>query len=185
MSLNNQIPPVLSPSPHELLDIISNGAFYFNEQVILEHHTNSCDCHLPPQECIKFYQRYCLKDRIFHSLAYKKKGSCNSYLIQYWNDKSKNIKSFGEVIVFFKDKSYSYALVRQLNNKHLFSDYFKLSKFYMELRRPLDSFYYVVTREENLKCILANDIIRHCIGFEKNQSKYFIVTPISSYEEHD
>ncbi|CAM4744206.1 unnamed protein product [Rotaria magnacalcarata] len=159
---------------------------YYEENSILEHHVRTCSCSLPIELCIKFYRRYVNNGLMFHSLGYHKRGLSNSYLIQYLNDLSKKDFSFGEIIIFFQDKLNAYALIKQYHVKHSFSDYFKRSRYYQTLCSPIDVFFFVLTPTETYVCIRVKQIFKHCIAFLNDDDDHsMIITPLSSYEEHD
>ncbi|CAF1254773.1 unnamed protein product [Rotaria sordida] len=166
------------------LDLVLDD-IYYNKETILEHHARSCCCNLPINICIKFYQRCNINGYTFHSLSYNKKGLSNSYVVQYLNDTYNNNSYFGEVVVFFQDRFNTYALIKQYAIKHLFSDYFKGSKYYKIIHEPIDAFFFEVVPQEQYICLLTKHILKHCVVFRYDNCKSVIVTPISSYEEHD
>ena len=174
----------MSFTSHGPLDLISNIKYY-DEKVLVEHHDRSCHCNKPPKLCLRFYQRYIINGRTFHSLEYNKRGTSNSYFVQYLDYSSKCKLSFGETVVFFQDQVDAYALIKQYFIKQSFSDYFKTSSYYKMIREPLDNFFFILISSENYVCVSIKSIVKHCIVFADASRKSVIVTPISSYEEHD
>ena len=186
MCLSNAKPGKLSLNSSEPLDVISEARDLYLNQTLLEHHATHCDCGNLIKTCVRFYQRFRIRGRIFHSTSYRRKGLCNSYAIQYLNKTvSASTKCFGEVVVFFSDQTGSFALTKVLAIQHLLSNYFKSSMFYESLRKPLDAFYHMVTQENRFVCIPVENVLKHCVLFRKRSSKSIIITPVSSYEEHD
>lgn len=177
----------LSPLPLSLegpLDLVSYDTYYDNKFVSV-HHKNTCNCNLPIKRCLRFYQRYVILGRTFHSLSYNKRGSSNSYVVQYSSTSLVNDICFGEVIIFYQDQFNSYALVKQYSIKCLFSDYFKPSKYYKTICEPIDAFFFILVPAETYICLPVKNILKHCVVFQNDNCKSVIVTPISSYDEHD
>ena len=105
MCLNNKSPHSFLACSDGTLDAISNTLDYYIDEILLKHHTTYCNCAKSIEKCVSFSQRYIINGRMFHSKAYKKRGLCNSYTIQYLNNNtSDNGKYFGEILVFFPIK---------------------------------------------------------------------------------
>jgi len=186
MSLSNKKSRVLPTTLDTSLDKMSNALDFFMNKNILTHHDTNCDCNESVDKCVTFYQRFCIHGRIFHSTSYKKRGLCNSYAVQYLQENaSKSLKYFGEIIVFFSNRKDSFALLQTFENQKMLSEYFKLSQFYENIEQPINAFYHVVKRANRFVCVPVKNIIKHCIVFTKNSSDSLIITPVSSYVEHD
>ncbi|CAM4832312.1 unnamed protein product [Rotaria magnacalcarata] len=165
-------------------DVMSEDQQFTNNKEILEQHKQYC-VSLSHESCIKYYRRCLIDGHVYHSLFYRRRGLSNSYTVEYVNESLNNQICFGEVIIFFKDNYNCYALIKQYKIKQPFSDFFKNSSYYNTLRPTLDSFYFVVSPTEFYSCVNVQHIRNHCVLFHDKEYPYFIVTPISSYEEHD
>lgn len=164
-------------------DLISDEQFVNNE-AILQQHKRYCFS-LSHKSCIKYYRRCLIGGHVYHSLSYRRRGLSNSYTVEYVNESLITQIGFGEVVVFFQDNYHCYSLIKQFKIKQPFSDFLKDSAYYHIVRPTIDSFYFVVNPTESHACVSVKNIRNHCVIFHDEEYSYFIVTPISSYEEHD
>jgi hypothetical protein len=154
---------------------------YFNEYV--DFHEELCGCQ-QARDCFNVYRRFIINQQMFHSLIYNKRGRSISYFVQYFSDQTS--AQFGIIELFFtiKSKNKSYGVIHDYPVKQKYSNYFKNSKYFRLLEKPLDLFFFIVENAPVRKKIVRTDLIKkHCIIFEKNDFK--IVTPVSVYNEHD
>lgn len=164
-----------------------DGPFDEVKEVSVEHnriHTQVCSCNQDAKLCISYYKRCVINHTVFHSVTYTRKGRSNSYFVQY-RDEDGHYR-FGAIKFFFQLRSnhISYATVDRYDVKMNYSAYFKRSKYYRFIRKPLDSFYFVLMNYSSYETVVSiNKIVKHCIVFQFVDCK--VVTPISSYNEHD
>jgi hypothetical protein len=146
-------------------------------------HDRLCDCK-QVRECFSIYRRFIINQQMFHSLIYNKRGRSISYFVQYLLDRTD--PQFGTIEFFFtlESKKKSYAVIHEYRVKQKYSSYFNKSKYFHLLRKPLDSLFFVLENHPMEKNVVCTDLIKkHCIVFEMNDCK--IVTPVSTYYEHD
>ncbi|CAF4129263.1 unnamed protein product [Rotaria magnacalcarata] len=181
MYLSNHKSTTSSSSIDQGLDIVLDTHYYKDRMIVLQHAVCSCSS---IESCIKFFKR-CAKDGyIYHSLLYKKGGNSNNLFVQFSNNGID--LEFGEITIFFQQKDNLYACIRKYNSKYPFSNYFEKSKFYNILHEPLDNFFFVLYASDVRLCISVKEIVKHCVVFLADDDKNcVIVTPISSYDEHD
>jgi hypothetical protein len=149
----------------------------------IDLHDRSCDCE-QERDCFTIYRRFIINQQMYHSLIYNKRGRSVSYFVQYFFDQ--NCPQFGTIEFFFtlKSESKCYAFVNEYRVIRKYSDYFKKSKYIDILEKPLDLFFFVIENHPVKKSIVCIDSIKkHCIIFQMND--YKIVTPVSTYNEHD
>ncbi|CAF1619525.1 unnamed protein product [Rotaria magnacalcarata] len=175
-SLHNK--PTKTKAIIEKIDLVNDAVDKYHDI-----HAQLCDCE-QLHKCFNIYRRFIIKDRMFHSLMYNKRGKSVSYFIQYSIDQRHYYFGTIEYFFFLLSKEKSYAVVNLYPVKEKYSDYFRLSKYYHLLKKPLDSFFFVL---ENHPCkktiVLTGFILKHCIVFDMNE--YILVTPVSAYNEHD
>lgn len=146
-------------------------------------HQRLCGCN-GLDKCLVLYRRCFVRERLFHSLLYQKRQRCISYFIQYSSNDDGEQRHFGAIEYFFTCHGKSFALVHRYPVKQLYSEFYRTSRYFSLLKKALDSFFFVLKSESSqLDVILVEQICIHCIMIEENE--YFIVTPISSYNEHD
>jgi hypothetical protein len=146
-------------------------------------HKQLCDCK-QINDCINIYRRFIINQQMYHSLLYNKRGRSISYFVQYFTDQT--CPKFGTIEFFLTIRSQgkSYACINEYRIQQKYSSYFKDSKYFHVLKTPLDVFFFVLENhpsERNFVCIEL--IKRHCIVFQINNC--VIVTPVSTYNEHD
>ncbi|CAF1241007.1 unnamed protein product [Rotaria sordida] len=161
------------------VDIIIN-----DYPTIIQHHDKICTC-LNPLTCISIYRRCVIRNNIFHSLIYNKRGKSNSYFISYNKSANDYIKYFGRIILFFSCINRNYAVVQRYTQNQNFSYLFKTSPYFSLLEKPLDNCFSLLSKEPSdlFDIININHVIKHCITFEFQQQ--LIVTEVSAYHEHD
>lgn len=145
------------------------------------YHASYCGC-TEPDHCVSIYERCVIRKKMYHSLIYVRRNSTISYFVQY-RCGGTNF-NFGKIQFFFTSKQETFALIEdQVMEKH-FSDFFSSSPYYHILRKPIDSFYFVLSSKSSaLRCIPVSSIENHCLCFEFLNSN--IVTPLSLCYEHD
>ncbi|CAF0964920.1 unnamed protein product [Adineta ricciae] len=159
-------------------DFTSNGIF-------LDIHNRQCNC-MSISSCLTAFRRCSINNRIYHSILYKRRQKSVSYYVRYCRSIDNNAYSFGKIIMFFQVQSFTYAVIRQHPIHCLFSDLISSSSSYDKLlRKPINHLFYVVSKEwlPTYELVLVSRIFDHCIVFDCID--YHIVTPISSYDEHD
>lgn len=146
-------------------------------------HIVLCDCD-QINSCCNVYRRFVINGGVFHSLIYEKRKRSISYFVQYLFDHESKDYGFGAIELFFTCNARSYAVIRCHRVKHLYSDNFKDSSYYFLLKKPLDSFYFILEKNHHQTVVVeTNLIISHCVIAEK--SDHLFVTTFSSYHEHD
>jgi len=93
---------------------------------------------------------------------------------------------FGTIEFFLtiRSQNKSYAFINEYRILQKYSSYFKDSKYFHVLKTPLDMFFFVLENHSSRKnFVFIQSIKKHCIIFQMNHFK--IVTPISTYNEHD
>ncbi|CAM4944421.1 unnamed protein product [Rotaria socialis] len=159
-SLHNK--PTKTKAIIEKIDLVNDAVDKYHDL-----YAQLCDC----EQLHKFfniYRRFIIKDRMFHSLMYNKRGKSVSYFIQYSFDQRHYYFGTIEYFFFLLSKEKSYAVVNLYPVKQNYSDYFRLSKYYHLLKKPLDSFFFVL---EN-----------HPSNEKKNQKKKFSPSdPLQAY----
>lgn len=145
------------------------------------HHTCICGCS-DPDQCMVLFRRCVIKKRMFHSLMYFRRNSAVSYFVLYRRYKSD--LSFGKIRVFFTFNREAFAFIEHHRMRNKFSEFLALSPYHEVLSKPIDCFYFVLhQKSSSLHCVCINSIENHCIVNEVNDC--LIVTPLSSYNEHD
>jgi hypothetical protein len=147
-------------------------------------HAQVCDCD-QPRQCIIIYKRFNDSNgHTFHSMMYSRRGRSISYFTEYRAiNKSRR---YGAIVLFYSTNNgtKSFALIDRYRPKRAFSDHFKKSKYYSRLKAPLDSLFFVLENSSTSRDIIRTDfIVKHCIVFQQDDCK--IVTPVSTYDEHD
>ncbi|CAF1204622.1 unnamed protein product [Adineta steineri] len=152
--------------------------------IILQYHKKTCNCS-DPLNCISIHRRCLIRNHMFHSFIYNKKGKSNSYFVSYVKSENAQVKHFGKIILFFSFMNNNYALVQRHVQSEKFSGLFKQSAYFFLLEKVVDKFFWLVSKEPaNLFDIVPiNQVIKHCITFQFQQQ--LIVTEISAYHEHD
>ena len=146
-------------------------------------HERFCDCD-QVRDCFSIYRRFIINQQMYHSLIYNKRGRSISYFVQYFSDE--RYPQFGTIEFFFalKSENKSYACIHEYCVQKKYSSYFEESKYFDILRRPLDSFFFVIENHSKRKSFVSTDLIKkHCIVFKMNDCT--IITPVSAYNEHD
>ena len=147
-------------------------------------HAQVCDC-AHPRQCITVYKRFNDKNgHTFHSMTYSRCGRSMSYFAEYQSI-NKHLR-YGAIVLFYSTNNgtKSFALIDRYPQKRAFSDHFKKSKYYPRLRAPLDSLFFVLENYSTSRDIVSTDsILKHCIVFQQEDCK--LVTPVSTYDEHD
>ncbi|CAF4887806.1 unnamed protein product, partial [Rotaria magnacalcarata] len=135
-SLHNK--PTKTKAIIEKIDLVNDAVDKYHDI-----HAQLCDCE-QLHKCFNIYRRFIIKDRMFHSLMYNKRGKSVSYFIQYSIDQRHYYFGTIEYFFFLLSKEKSYAVVNLYPVKEKYSDYFRLSKYYHLLKKPLDSFFFVL-----------------------------------------
>ena len=77
-----------------------------------------------------------------------------------------------------------YAIVNRHIEKSRFSDSLMSSSYYNILAKPIDAFFFVLSKESSkIDVIDVQSSIEMCIVIEEDDC--FIVSPLSVYHEHD
>lgn len=135
-------------------------------------------------DCCTIYRRFIIERKMFHSLIYTKRRNSNSYFVQYWMNNDTTKIRFGVIKFFFTYRQEGHAVMDHYPVNCLYSQYFKESKYYDLLRRPLDSLFFVLEKYSRSKHLVNTSWIKsHCIVIEMNNT--LLVTPASTYDEHD
>ena len=146
-------------------------------------HRKVCDCD-QINRCIVIYRRCMIRERLYHSLIYKKSSKSISYFVEYYLDDTMHQLKYGAIQCFFTCRNEPFALIQRHPMIQLYSDRFKSSKYYPSLKEPLDSLFVILdSKSTRFDCIPVENISRHCIVFDKKNQ--LIVTTISAYNEHD
>ncbi|CAF3339360.1 unnamed protein product [Rotaria socialis] len=162
-----------------------NFDFKSNDSII-DFYNAECNCKSITC-CLRAFRRYAVKQRIYHSLIYKHRQKSVSYFVRYCSKNNSTSCLFGKILMFFKfsNSNSTYALIEQYSAQGLFSDLFISTTYYELLSKAIDHLFYVVSK----KCSLCHDVVivsqlsEHCIVFDCEE--YHIITPVSSYDEHD
>ena len=121
---------------------------------------------------------------MYHSLIYNKRGRSVSYFVQYFSDQTDPHFGTIEFLFTLKSQNKTYACINEYCKKKSYSSYFKKSKYFDILQKPLDLLFFVLENHVSCKTFICTDLIKkHCIVFQMNDHK--IVTPVSTYDEHD
>ena len=139
----------------------------------------------PSDSNLVAFQRCRIRQHIYHSLQYKRCRKSASYIIRFRRTDDSDDYAFGNVIVFFTSGNCTYALVQKYSIHFLFNDLLSFSAYHQLLSEPINHFFYVLSKHSSsgYECIQISRIIDHCILF--NCLDYFIITTVSSYDEHD
>lgn len=155
-----------------------------SNDIFLQLHQDQCNCS-SINSCLTAFRRCKIRQHVYHSISYNRRQTSVSFLVRYCdlNDPTKYL--FGQISLFVRANTTTYAVIRQYQSLCLFSDLCRSSSYYRILRESIDQLFYVVTTDlsPNYELVLESRIIDHCI-FVKC-SDYYIVTSISSYDEHD
>ncbi|UJR17710.1 hypothetical protein I4U23_004608 [Adineta vaga] len=164
--------------PYDLLSVPANNYHYLKE-----FHTLTCTCN-DLDLCCKIYRRFIVKNKMFHSLIYNKRGNSVNYFVQYIFDDNGKKYRFGIIDIFFTCDEKSYAVLKHHPVKCLFSETFKMSSYYYLLKKTVDKLYFVLEYfYSQFDIIPVCQILNHCIVVDKND--YLFVTNVLSYNEHD
>ena len=146
-------------------------------------HRRVCDCD-QINRCIVIYRRCVIRERVYHSLIYKRSPKSISYFVEYYSDETIHQPTYGTIQCFFTCNNESFALIQRHAMKQLYSDRFRSSTYYRSLKRSLDSLFVVLDNAPTRSDVITvKNISRHCIVFDKKNE--LIVTAISAYDEHD
>lgn len=150
---------------------------------VMRFHQSLCSCQFI-NNCLSGFKRYRCNGKCFHSLSYGRRQKSVSYFIRYKSDRSADY-SFGKIVIFLAMKKKNYCLVQVFPVEENFSTFFRHSKSYFLLQKPLDRLFYRVSSIplKELDIVSVEKLIDHVIVFD--QSTFFIVTPVSSYNEHN
>lgn len=146
-----------------------------------QYHLSVCGCE-NPEQCVIIFRRCIIDGKMFHSLLYTRRGSTVSYFVRYRHHPNEN--SFGKIHFFFSFKEETFALIENHSAKDKFSHFFSHSRYSQLLSKSIDSFYCVLSKDfSSMHCVSVNSIENHCIVFERPDC--LLVTPLSTYHEHD
>jgi hypothetical protein len=121
---------------------------------------------------------------MFHSLQYVKHKITISYFVQYLYHL--DLFEFGTIKVFFQHQGQTFALIQNYQVTNAFSDYFKQSRYYALLQRPIDNFYFILKKTNVNRIVSVERIQKHVIIFENIiEDSCVLATPLSSMAEHD
>ena len=145
-------------------------------------HAKLCTCNYS-NKCLIIYRRCVIREEMFHSLLYTRCSKSISYFVEYFVNGSGQ-HNLGIILYFLTCNSKAFALIERSSIRQKFSDYFKRSRYYNLLKKPLDSFFTILEKKTSIIDLVAiENISKHCIVFDKKD--YIIVTTVSSYGEHD
>ncbi|UJR38891.1 hypothetical protein I4U23_031559 [Adineta vaga] len=155
-----------------------------NYPIVTQYHDKICTC-LNPLSCVSIYRRFLIRNNMFHSLIYNKRGKSNSYFVSYYKSSNDHNQHFGRIKLFFTFSNSNYALLQRYIQDDNFSSLFETSSYFSLLEKPLDKFFSLLSKESSdlIDIIDVNNILKHCITFEFHQQ--LIVTEVSAYHEHD
>lgn len=146
-------------------------------------HSQLCNC-LDIGNCVMIYRRFCIQQKMFHSLIYYKRQNSVSYFVQYNRSSGHEKNYFGSIKLFFTCNSKAFAVVSNHPMKVLYSDHFRTSKYFGCLRNVLDNFYFVLEKNPiETHLVDINCIKNHCVVIEMKDSLH--ATIVSAYDEHD
>ena len=157
---------------------------FTKSDILTKLHDDKCGCS-SINTCLVAFRRCRIRHHVYHSINYNRRQKSVSYLVRYCDVKDSTIHSFGQIIIFVHFFNSTYALLQRYPKHCLFSDLFRLSPYYRLLREPIDQLFHVVDAEHvsDYELVPVSRILDHCIFF--NCVNYCIVTPVSSYDEHD
>lgn len=140
-------------------------------------HTSICDCK-NLDTCIRFYRRYRNKDNvIFHSLSYNKRQLSISFFVKYGS-------LFGSILTFMNCNNKKYAIIKRYPIKKLFSECFISSIYYGLLSKSVDQFFFILDKvASQFDIVDIHSSFDMCIVIEEEDC--YVVSPLSSYYEHD
>ncbi|CAF1311019.1 unnamed protein product, partial [Rotaria sordida] len=181
---------------HEINDInlftkIVDGPFdkdvnfdFTSNDIFLDIHNRECNC-MSINTCLTAFRRCRIHHHVYHSIHYKQRQKSISYFVRYCHLTNDGVYSFGKIIMFFQVQSSTYALIQQHPVHCLFSDLLLPSLYHELLHKPVNHLFYVVSKQclSVYEPVLVSRILDHCIIFDC--IGYHIVTPVSSYDEHD
>ena len=149
---------------------------------VMDLHRDLCGCH-SLKTCLRGFKRYLAHQKCFHSLSYGRRQTSVSYFVRCRNEQSNFL--FGKIVIFFMLNTQTYSLMQLYPLQDHFSDFFRGSKSYFLLQKPLGRFFYRLSSLplKDLVVVPVDNVLDHVIVFE--QSKHFIATPVSSYNEHN
>ena len=135
--------------------------------------------------CLTAFRRCTIQQQVYHSLHYKRRQKSVSYIVRYCHENDSTVHLFGKITMFFKCITSTYALIQQYPRYCLFSDLLHSSSYHKLLYKSVNHLFYVVSKHCLPTCepVLVSRILDHCIIFDCTD--YHIVTPVSSYDEHD
>lgn len=157
---------------------------FTSSDIFLNVHNAECTCMLI-NCCLTAFRRCTIRQQVYHSLHYKRRQKSVSYVVRYCHEDDSNVYLFGQITMFFKCMNSTYALIQQYPIHCLFSDLLISSQYLKLLHKPVNHLFYVVSKNCLSLCepVLISRILDHCIIFDCVD--YHIITPVSSYDEHD
>ena len=157
---------------------------FTSNDIFLDIHNRQCNCS-SISTCLTAFRRCSINHRVYHSIHYKQRQKSVSYFVRYCHLTNDGVYSFGKIIMFFQVQSYTYAVIHQHPIYCSFSDLLSSSIYHELLHKPINHLFFVVSKKglPTYELVLVNRILDHCIIFDCVD--YHIVTPISSYDEHD
>ena len=176
---------------NDLSTVTTDGPFdqdvsfdFKSNDIFLDFHDQICICS-SIDSCMVAFRRCTINQHVFHSLQYKKRQKSVSYLVRFRRTNDPLSYMFGNIVIFFRHANLTYALIEKYSIQCLFSDLLSTSRYHRLLVGSIDHFFYVVSRNYfvGYECVVVSRIVDHCILFEC--SDFCIITPLSSYDEHD
>ncbi|CAF1331592.1 unnamed protein product [Didymodactylos carnosus] len=152
------------------------------DEIVVQCHRRLCNCD-NVNSCISVFRRHFIRGFMYHSLLYNKRQTSVSYFVA---DRNNNDQlNFGKILLFFKLKDKMFSLIESYEEKHKFSDFFINTRFYNNICKVIDLYFFVV---QKISChvkrvVPVQSILRHCIVFDSNDA--LVVTPVSRLDEHD
>lgn len=169
---------VIDNFPH-LLGLVDR--FWLNphdvlfKKVIL-HHQNTCHCG-NIDNCIALYRRCIINQRIYHSIKYLQRKRSVNHFIEF--RQRPNQISFGMILLFYTQQQQQLALIQHYERKCNYSDYFRHSEYYNLIKKPIDLYFFVLTKSMNYGVIRVDTITNHLIILKNNRNTSTIVaTPV-------
>jgi hypothetical protein len=172
--------------PHIDCDGPSDGVrsfdFSHHRSVVLVH-DQSCTCQ-SVNSCVNGFQRYRISRKCFHSLAYSRRQKSVSYFVRCQKENCVEFL-FGKIVIFFTHGGSTFALLQVHPVQSYCSDFFQASESYFLLKKPLDRLFFLLSLSPlpELEACPIDLLLDHCIVF--SHEKHLIVTPVSSYDEHN
>ena len=143
---------------------------------VVAHHEKTCRCGNMGQ-CVTFYRRCFLQQKVYHSLRYRRRKRAINYFIQF---QQSDQSFFGSIMLFYTQQQHNLALIKHYERKCSYSDYFKHSEYYSLIKKPIDLYFFVLMESKEHRVIRTETITNHLIVLKNSRDfSTIIATPVT------